>query len=190
MTIEAPIRTRAIDQAVAALATGRPVVVAGRHEGHLVFAASAATPALLAFAVRHTCGFIRVALTSETCLRLDLPPMHYRGDPAQRVTVDLRGPGTGISASDRARTIAALAAPDSVADDFSRPGHVVPVQAEAGDRATIAEAAVELVRATGLPAAAAFSTLVSLDDPTRVATGKELRHFAAEHGLVLVRQVP
>jgi 3,4-dihydroxy 2-butanone 4-phosphate synthase/GTP cyclohydrolase II len=93
MTIHAPSRSHA-DQAFAALAAGEPVVVADDREGHLVFAAALATPALLAFTVRHTSGFVRVAMTAEDCRRLDLPPMHYRGDPAQRVTVDRRGPGT------------------------------------------------------------------------------------------------
>jgi 3,4-dihydroxy 2-butanone 4-phosphate synthase/GTP cyclohydrolase II len=171
--------------AISALAAGEPVVVADDLEGHLVFAAALATPALLAFTVRHTSGFIRVAMTAEDCRRLDLPPMHYRGDPAQRVTVDLRGPGTGISGADRARTIAALAARESGPGDFTRPGHVVPVQAYAGARPGIAEAAIELVRRSGHPMAAAFCTLVSTDDPSHMARGEELERFAAEHGLVL-----
>jgi len=162
------------------------VILADGHEGHLVFAAASASPALLAFTVRYTCGFVRVAMTAEDCLRLDLPPTHYRGDPAQRVTVDLRGPGTGISSADRARTIAALAAPGSVAEDFSRPGHVVPVQADAG----LTEAAVELARRSGHPTAAAYSTLVSAENPLHMAGGDELNRFAAEHGLAIVRSEP
>ncbi|WP_284742458.1 3,4-dihydroxy-2-butanone-4-phosphate synthase [Amycolatopsis sp. RTGN1] len=189
MTIHAPSRSHA-DQAFTALAAGEPVIVADDREGHLVFAAALATPALLAFTVRHTSGFVRVAMTAEDCRRLDLPPMYYRGDPAQRVTVDRRGPGTGISGADRARTIAALAAPDSVADDFTRPGHVVPVQAYAGAIPGIAETAIELVRRSGRSASAVYSTLVSAEDPSRMASGSELRRFATEHGLVLVPTGP
>jgi len=173
-----------------AISTGRPVVVTDGREGHLVFAAALATPSLLAFTVRHTSGFVRVALTAADCMRLDLPPMHYRGDPAQRVTVDLRGPGTGISGADRARTIAALASPESTADDFTRPGHVVPVQTYAGEHPGVAETAVELARMSGLPPAAAYSTLISTDDPLRTAGGKELIRFAADHGLALVAVRP
>ena len=182
MTIHAPSRSH-VDQALAA---GEPVVVTDDREGHLVFAAALATPALLAFTVRHTSGFVRVAMTAEDCRRLDLPPMYYRGDSAQRVTVDRRGPGTGISSADRARTIAALAAPDSVAGDFTRPGHVVPVQAYTGPVPGIAEAAIELVRRSGPSASAVYSTLVSAEDPSRMAGGSELRRFATEHGLALV----
>jgi 3,4-dihydroxy 2-butanone 4-phosphate synthase/GTP cyclohydrolase II len=185
MTIHAPSRSY-LDQALAALAAGEPVVVADDREGHLVFASAMATPALLAFTVRHTSGFVRVAMTAEDCRRLDLPPMYYRGDPAQRVTVDRRSPGTGISGADRARTIAALAAPGSVPGDFTRPGHVVPVQAYAGAASGIAEAAIELARRSGLSASAAYSTLVSAEDPSCTAGGSELRRFATEHGLVLV----
>ena len=78
------------------------------------FAAEAATPELLAFTVRHTSGYVRVALPGTECDRLNLPPMcHREGDgssAADRVAVDWCGTGTGISATDRARTIAALAA--------------------------------------------------------------------------------
>ncbi|MGW5715251.1 3,4-dihydroxy-2-butanone-4-phosphate synthase [Amycolatopsis sp. NPDC003865] len=185
MITHSPTRPE-LGAAIAALAVGEPVVVADGREGHLVFAAALASPELLAFTVRHTAGFVRVALTVEDCLRLDLPPMHYRGDPAQRVTVDLRGPGTGISATDRARTIAALAAPHSSPADFTRPGHVVPVEAGTGGRGGVAETAIELVRRSGHPPAAGYSTLVSRIDPSRMAQGDELGEFAAEHGLAVI----
>jgi hypothetical protein len=114
-----------VREAVTAIAAGRPAVVVDdvdrEDEGDLIFAAACATPELVAFTVRHTSGFVCVALPDDECDRLALPPMHHRnGDrfgTAYRVTVDLRGTGTGISASDRARTIAALASSDSVARD-------------------------------------------------------------------------
>ena len=127
-----------VRHAIAAIGAGRPVVVIddARAHGSVTFAASLATPRLVAFTVRHTSGFVRTALTAEACDRLDLPPMHRgNGDSepgAYRVTVDLLGAGTGISAADRARTIAALASPKSTATDFCRPGHVVPVQVGTG----------------------------------------------------------
>lgn len=185
MTTHSPTRPE-LGRAISALAAGELVVITDGGEGHLVFAAALATAESLAFTVRHTGGFVRVALTAEDCLRLDLPPMYFRGDPAQRVTVDLRGPGTGISAADRARTIAALAAPYSSPADFTRPGHVVPVQANAAVQTGTAETAIELVRRSGHPPAAVYSTLVSRIDPSRMARGDELAQFAAEHGLALV----
>ncbi|MEU0468872.1 3,4-dihydroxy-2-butanone-4-phosphate synthase [Amycolatopsis thermoflava] len=177
-------------RASAQVAAGRPVVLVGDDgEGNLVFAASLATAALVGFTVRHTSGFVRVALTGDACERLDLPPIYRRGDRAMRVTVDHVETGTGISGADRARTIAALAAPESVAEDFSRPGHVVPVRAAdsgvAGKRGT-AEAALDLARLAGLPPAAAFCEIVSVDRPLHLSCGDEPAFFAAEHGLALV----
>jgi 3,4-dihydroxy 2-butanone 4-phosphate synthase / GTP cyclohydrolase II len=187
---DAPVR-----HAIAAIAAGRPVVVVddGRGHGSLTFAASFATPRLVAFTVRHTSGFIRTALTGEACDRLELPPMHRGNQDSEpggyRVTVDLLGAGTGISAADRARTIAALASPKSTAADFSRPGHVVPVQVGAGGvlrRPWTAEAAVDLARLSGVPAAGAFSELVSEERAVELARGEELLRFAAKHELPLV----
>lgn len=138
-----------VRRAITAMAGGHAVVLTGdpNGDGYLVFAAQAATPRLVAFAVRHTSGYLRVALPGAECERLHLPPMCDR-DTTHCVSVDVRGTGTGISASDRAWTIAALASATSVAADFQRPGHVVPVQAQADGvlgRRGPAEAAVDLV---------------------------------------------
>jgi 3,4-dihydroxy 2-butanone 4-phosphate synthase / GTP cyclohydrolase II len=186
-----------VRETVAAIAAGRPAVVVDdvdrEDEGDLIFAAACATPELVAFTVRHTSGFVCVALPDDECDRLALPPMHHRnGDrfgTACRVTVDLRGTGTGISASDRARTIAALASSDSVARDFVRPGHVVPLMAQQGGvlrRPGHTEAAVDLARLAGRPAAGALSEIVSQERPGEMARGAELERFAAEHDLVLI----
>ncbi len=186
-----------VHEAVTAIAAGRPTVVVDdvdrEDEGDLIFAAACATPELVAFTVRHTSGFVCVALPDDECDRLALPPMHHRnGDrfgTAYRVTVDLRGTGTGISASDRARTIAALASSDSVARDFVRPGHVVPLMAQQGGvlrRPGHTEAAVDLARLAGRPAAGALSEIVSQERPGEMARGAELERFAAEHDLVLI----
>jgi 3,4-dihydroxy 2-butanone 4-phosphate synthase/GTP cyclohydrolase II len=147
----------------------------------------------VAFTVRHTSGFLCVALPGDECDRLALPPMHGEGgDPFQtayRVTVDLRGTGTGISASARAATIQALASPESVATDFLRPGHVVPRMAQPDgvlSRAGHTEAAVDLARLAGLPAAGALCEIVSKDRPGEMARGAELERFAEEHDLLLI----
>ncbi len=187
-----------VRRAVAAVAAGRPVVVTddvtGDEDGQLVFAADAATPKLLAFTVRHTSGLVRVALPGAECERLNLPPMCFRawdaaGPAAQRVSVDRRGAGTGISATDRARTIAALAAAGSEASDFQRPGHVIPVLAGPGGvlgRSGAAEAAVDLARLAGRREAAALCDIVSRDRPAAMARCAESVEFADEHGLAHV----
>ncbi len=176
-------------RAITAVAAGDPVVLTdGDDDGYLVFAAGAATPRLLAFTIRHSSGYVRVALPGYECERLNLPPMCH-SDTAHCVSVDVRGTGTGISARDRARTVAALASAESGAADFLRPGHVVPIQAGAdgvlGHRGP-AEAATDLAYLAGRGRAAALCEIVSRRNPTLMARGAELVEFAVEHGLAVV----
>lgn len=186
-----------VRDALAAIAAGKPVVVVDdadrEDEGDLVFAASHATPDLVAFTVRHTSGFVCVALLGNECDRLGLAPMHRtdgdRFGTAYQVTVDWVGTGTGISASDRAATIAALAAPGSQPEDFTQPGHVVPLRARPGGvltRPGHTESAVDLTRLAGLAPAGALCEIVSRERPGEMARGPELERFAEEHGLVLI----
>src|SRR5438309_7139786 len=156
------VRLDSIERAIAEIKSGKPVVVIDdedrENEGDLIFAAEKATPELLAFMVRYTSGYICVPLTEVDCDRLELLPMYHtnqdRRGTAYTVTVDARdGVSTGISAADRAHTIRLLADPDSVAGDFNRPGHVVPLRAREGGvlrRAGHTEAAVDLARLAGL----------------------------------------
>lgn len=186
-----------VARALAALQAGRPVLVwddsATTGEGNLVVAAELATAETLAFVVRHTSGLICVALTGADCERLDLPAMVGGGPDARdldfRVTVDLTGPGTGISATDRAATVAALGTAGMNAEAFTRPGHVLPVRAAAGGIATRpgpAEASVDMAEMAGLRPAGVFAAVVSREQPCEMAHGPELRAFAIEHGLEAV----
>lgn len=111
-----------VRRAITAMAGGHAVVLTGdpNGDGYLVFAAQAATPRLVAFAVRHTSGYLRVALPGAECERLHLPPMCDR-DTTHCVSVDVRGTGTGISASDRAWTIAVPAVRRCVDDHRHHP---------------------------------------------------------------------
>ena len=117
---------------------------------------------------------------------------HRDGDrfgDAHRVTVDWCGTGTGISATDRARTIAALAAEGSRASDFRRPGHVVPLQADANGvlgRLGPAEAAVDLARLAGQRPVGVLCEIVSRERTHAMANGTELIEFASEYGLSVV----
>jgi 3,4-dihydroxy 2-butanone 4-phosphate synthase / GTP cyclohydrolase II len=177
-------------RAITAVAAGHPVVVTddADRDGFLVFAADSATPRLLAFTVRHTSGYVRVALPGSECERLNLPPMCHR-DAAHRVSVDFRETGTGISARDRARTIAALASAGAAPADFLRPGHVVPVRAGTDGvlgRRESAEAALDLATLAGRRPAAALCEIVSRRNPALMARGVELIEFAVEHGLAVV----
>lgn len=183
--------------ALAAIAAGRPVVVfddANReNQGDLILAASLATTESVAFMIRHTSGFLCVALPEVICDRLGLPAMHHSNDDphgtAYCVATDLRDNGTGISATARARTIAALGNPDTTATDLVRPGHVVPLRARVGGvltRRGHTEAGVDLTRLAGVTPAAALAEIVSVDFPDQMARRPELKRFAAEYGLVVV----
>jgi 3,4-dihydroxy 2-butanone 4-phosphate synthase/GTP cyclohydrolase II len=187
-----------IEDAIAAIARGEIVVVADdedrENEGDLIMAADAATPEAIAFFVRYTSGVICVGLTPERCRDLDLTPM-VRPDEnteshgtAFTVSVDLAdGVTTGISASDRAATLRALADGEIGAEAFNRPGHIFPLRARPGGvlkRIGHTEAAVDLARLAGRASAGVLCELVL--DGGEMARGADLRRFADEHGLVFV----
>ncbi|MEJ5945880.1 3,4-dihydroxy-2-butanone-4-phosphate synthase [Pseudokineococcus basanitobsidens] len=197
------IRVDPVEEAVAALAAGRHVVVLDgpdrEDEGDLVLAAELATPAAVALVVRRTSGLLCAPLAPEVADRLELPLMgagtrRAAGDAqgtAYTVTVDaVAGTTTGISAADRARTLRVLSDPAATPDDLRRPGHVLPLRARAGgvrERPGHTEAAVDLCRLAGLAPAALIAELVDDDDPDGgMLRGQGCRDFADAHGLPLV----
>ncbi|MDH6114449.1 3,4-dihydroxy 2-butanone 4-phosphate synthase/GTP cyclohydrolase II [Kitasatospora sp. MAP12-15] len=185
-----------VERAIADIAAGRAVIVVDdedrENEGDIIFAASAATPELLAFTIRYSSGVICVPMTGAEADRLDLPPMtrvnEDRKGTAYTVSVDAREvEATGISAVDRALTVRLLGDPASGPGDFTRPGHVFPLRAVDGGvliRPGHTEAGVDLARLAGLPPAAAICEVVN-DDGT-MARLPELVGFAREHGLAII----
>jgi len=186
-----------IDDALKVVADGGIVLVVDdedrENEGDLIMAAEAATPEAIAFFLRHTSGFICVSLTEGRADELDLPPMVADNREAQgtafTVTVDLAaGITTGISAADRAATIARLAAPHAQPADFVRPGHVLPLRSRDGGvlkRAGHTEAASDLARMAGLQPAGVLCEVVS-EDRLDMARGPELAQLATRHQLPMV----
>ncbi|MFJ8039693.1 bifunctional 3,4-dihydroxy-2-butanone-4-phosphate synthase/GTP cyclohydrolase II [Kitasatospora sp. NPDC096147] len=185
-----------VERAIADIGLGRPVVVVDdedrENEGDIVFAASAATPELMAFTIRYTSGVICVPMTGQELDRLKLPPMTQvnedRKGTAYAVSVDARdGVDTGISAADRARTVRLLSTTATEPGDLTRPGHVFPLRAVEGGvlaRPGHTEAAVDLARLAGLAPAGAIAEVVN-DDGT-MARLPELVAFAREHGLSII----
>src|SRR6185295_195799 len=104
---------------------------------------------------------------------------------AYTVTVDARhGIGTGISAADRAATMRLLADPAATADDFTKPGHVVPLRAKDGGvlrRPGHTEAAVDLARLAGLQPAGAICEIVSQKDEGAMAQTADLIEWRRKH---------
>jgi len=185
-----------VQQAIAEIAAGRAIVVVDdasrENEGDIVFAASKATPELLAFTIRYARGLICVPMLGEDLDRLQLPPMtsdnqEHMGT-AFTISVDARdGITTGISAADRARTIRTLV--DSATEPYEivRPGHVFPLRYADGGvlrRPGHTEAAVDLARLAGLTPAGVVAEIFN-DDGT-MARLPQLRAFADQHGLPLI----
>jgi 3,4-dihydroxy 2-butanone 4-phosphate synthase/GTP cyclohydrolase II len=191
-----PVRLDAIELAIDAIRAGKPVVVVDdedrENEGDLIFAAEFATRELTAFMVRHTSGYICVAMPGVDLDRLGLPPMtsvnEDRRGTAYAVTVDARDVvATGISAEDRAFTIRTLADPATTSSELTRPGHVVPLRAVDGGvlrRAGHTEAAVDLARLAGLRSAGVLCELVN--DDGSMMRSLECRAFADEHSLPMI----
>lgn len=151
-----------IDEAIEAIRAGEVIIIVDdedrENEGDFVCAAEKTTPEIVNFMVRHGRGMVCVPLTEERMDQLQLGMM-VDGNTALHgtnftVTVDyVHGTTTGISASDRAATIRALADPASRPSDMARPGHIFPLKAVPGGvlrRAGHTEAAVDLARMAGL----------------------------------------
>jgi len=186
-----------IEDAVAAYAAGEIVVVVDdasrENEGDLVIAAEAATADKIAFFLNHTSGVICMPMLGERLDELDLPPMVLDNTESNRtaftVSVDGRhGTTTGISAADRAATIAALIDPATRPGDLARPGHVFPLRCREGgvlNRAGHTEATVDLARLAGMYPAGVLCEVVS-EDKASMARLPELERLATRHGLPLI----
>ena len=181
-----------IPELLAELRAGRPVIVVddeGReNEGDLLMPAGAATPEWIAFMAREGRGLICVTLSPGRAAHLNLTPMvGASSDPhgtAFTVSVDHVGNSTGISAHDRAATVAALIDPDARPGDFRRPGHLFPLVARPGGvlrRAGHTEAACDLARLAGFADAGVICEI--MNDAGEMSRGAELLAFGARHGL-------
>ena len=159
------------------------------NEGDLVIPAQFATPAQVNFMAKHGRGLICLALTAERTRVLGLEPMTTRNQTrmgtAFTVSIEAReGVSTGISAHDRAHTIAVAIDATKGADDIVSPGHVFPLTARDGGvlaRAGHTEASVDIARQAGLNASAVICEIMN-DDGT-MARLPELVAFAQFHNL-------
>jgi 3,4-dihydroxy 2-butanone 4-phosphate synthase/GTP cyclohydrolase II len=161
------------------------------NEGDLVVPAQFATPDAINFMARHARGLICLALTQHRVEKLGLPLMSQqngtRHQTAFTVSIEAReGVTTGISAADRAKTIAVAINPESTRDDITTPGHVFPLLAREGGtlvRAGHTEASVDIARKAGLTPAAVICEIMN-DDGT-MARLPDLVAFAQHHNLKL-----
>jgi 3,4-dihydroxy 2-butanone 4-phosphate synthase/GTP cyclohydrolase II len=159
------------------------------NEGDIIIPAQFATPRQINFMAKHARGLICLAMTHQRAEYLKLPPMTGNNQSghgtAFTISIEAReGVTTGISAQDRAHTIAVAVDPTKTSTDIVSPGHVFPLTAKDGGvlvRAGHTEAAVDISRLAGLTPAGVICEVMN-DDGT-MARLPELLVFAKEHGL-------
>jgi 3,4-dihydroxy 2-butanone 4-phosphate synthase / GTP cyclohydrolase II len=185
-----------VERAIAAIGAGQMVIVVDaadrEDEGDLVMAAQYVGARDVHFMAVEGRGLVCVPMTAGRLAALRIDPMVARNtDPvgtAFHVSVDVRaGTTTGISASDRAATICALADPHSRPEHFARPGHVFPLAAREGgvlERAGHTEAAIDLVTLAGLESVAVICEIADSDG--EMAHMPTLVDFAQRHQIPMV----
>jgi 3,4-dihydroxy 2-butanone 4-phosphate synthase / GTP cyclohydrolase II len=185
-----------VDEAIEDIRAGRMVVVVDdpdrENEGDLVVAAEFATDEAVNFMATHARGLVCLCLTGERCEELGLPPMTQRNEArlgtAFTVSVEARqGVTTGISAADRAHTIAVAIDPRSTPHDLVQPGHIFPLRARDGGvlvRAGQTEAAVDLARLAGLNPAGVVCEIMNEDGT--MARVPDLVPYCERHGLKMI----
>jgi 3,4-dihydroxy 2-butanone 4-phosphate synthase/GTP cyclohydrolase II len=185
-----------IEKVIEAFKRGEIVIITddeGReNEGDLIMSAEKATPEAVNFMATHGRGLICVSLPGEKLKKLGLKRMPPKGkdDPFQTAFMESVDAGdgitTGISAYDRAKTIAVLMDDSSTSDDLVVPGHTFPLEAAEGGvlrRSGHTEASVDLSRMAGLKPGGVICEIMREDG--EMARMPELKVFAKEHNLLL-----
>ncbi|WP_303802845.1 bifunctional 3,4-dihydroxy-2-butanone-4-phosphate synthase/GTP cyclohydrolase II [Alicyclobacillus macrosporangiidus] len=184
-----------IEDALADLRQGRIVIVVDdedrENEGDFVALGVHADASVVNFMITHGRGLLCVPLTEDRAARLGFSAMVERNEDsygtAFTVSVDHAATHTGISAFERAQTIAAIVREDSRPEDFRKPGHVFPLVAKPGGvlrRAGHTEAAVDLARLCGAPPVGVICEILNEDGT--MARLPQLHEIAKRHGLKLI----
>ncbi len=194
---EKKIKLNAIEEAITDIRKGKVIIVVDdenrENEGDFVAAAESITPETVNFMAKHGRGLICVPLTEGRCKELGLHKMvTHNSDPLETaftVSVDLRGNGvtTGISASDRAKTILSLTDKATKAHELARPGHIFPLIAKEGGvlrRTGHTEAAIDFARLAGLKPAGVIVEIMNEDGS--MARLPELMEVAKKFDLKIV----
>jgi 3,4-dihydroxy 2-butanone 4-phosphate synthase/GTP cyclohydrolase II len=193
---ETRIKLNTIAEALEDIRNGKIIIVVDdedrENEGDFVCAAELATPETVNFMATNGKGLICAALTEERCVELDLPLMVSSNTSSHAtaftVSVDmLKGCTTGISASDRAKTLRALVDPATRPDDLGRPGHIFPLKSKRQGvlrRAGHTEAAVDLTVLAGLKPGGVLVEIMNEDGS--MARLPELVSIAEAHHLKII----
>jgi 3,4-dihydroxy 2-butanone 4-phosphate synthase / GTP cyclohydrolase II len=186
-----------IEEAIEAIRRGEIIIVVDdedrENEGDFICAAESVTPEIINFMAKNGRGLICAAIIEDRCEELGLELMVGKNtatfETPFTVSVDLIGHGTstGISASDRAKTIKALVNPTTRPEELGKPGHVFPLKAKRGGvlrRAGHTEAAIDLARLAGFRPAGVLVEIMNEDGT--MARLLDLRKVADHFGLKLV----
>ena len=186
-----------IEEAIAAIQQGEVIIVVDdedrENEGDFLTAARNATPEVINFMATHGRGLICAPISEERCDKLGLEMMVSNNSAAYEtpftVSIDLIGHGctTGISASDRAKTVLAMIDPATRPEELGKPGHIFPLRAKKGGvlrRAGHTEAAVDLSRLSGFEEAGIIVEILNEDGS--MARLPDLRNIADKFELKLV----
>ena len=194
---ETRIKLDSIEEALEDIRNGKIIIVVDdedrENEGDFICAAELITPETVNFMATHGKGLICASLTEERCSELDLPMMVTSNTSSHTtaftVSVDLLGHGTttGISASDRAKTLRALVDPSTRPDDLGRPGHIFPLKSKKQGvlrRAGHTEAALDLTQLAGLKPGGVLVEIMNSDGT--MARVPELVQIADEFKLKII----
>lgn len=186
-----------IEDAIEAIENGEVIIVVDdedrENEGDFLTAARNVTPEIINFMATHGRGLICAPLIEERCDELNLDLMVQSNNAAYEtpftVSVDLIGHGctTGISASDRAKTVKALIDPATHPDELGKPGHIFPLRARTGGvlrRAGHTEAAIDFARLAGFEPAGVIVEIMNEDGS--MARLPQLKEIAEKFDLKLV----
>ena len=170
------LKLNTIEEAIEAIKQGEVIIVVDdedrENEGDFICAAEKVTPEIVNFMAKHGRGLICAPLIEDRCDELELELMVGKNTALHKtpftVSVDLIGHGctTGISASDRSKTIQSLVAEETTSDDLGKPGHIFPLKAKRGGvirRAGHTEAAIDLARLAGLQPAGVLVEIMNED---------------------------
>jgi 3,4-dihydroxy 2-butanone 4-phosphate synthase/GTP cyclohydrolase II len=186
-----------IKEAIDDIRDGKIIIVVDdenrENEGDFIAAAEKVTPEMINFMATHGKGLICAPLIESRCKELDLELMTGRNTAAFEtpftVSVDLIGDGctTGISASDRSKTIKALVDPNTKTEQLGKPGHIFPLKAREGGvlrRAGHTEAAIDLARLAGLEPAGVIVEILNKDGS--MARTNELHEISKKFDLKFI----
>ena len=191
------IKLNTIEEALNDIRAGKVIIVVDdedrENEGDFLTAARNSTPEIINFMATHGRGLICAPLSEKRCAELDLELMVQNNDSPYEtpftISVDLLGNGctTGISASDRDKTIQALIDPETKPHQLGKPGHIFPLRARNGGvlrRAGHTEAAVDISRMAGFEEAGIIVEILNEDGT--MARLPQLMKIAKKHDMKII----